>query len=158
HTGVLVVGVSAEARRDLATRSPLGGRGPRTGRAAAGFAAAMLLVVVLYYAVPAWNLGLWLTLGLSGCAACVAGTALNRPARRLPGHRLAAAMFTLINGDTIYNFLTDVLHQDEPFPSAADASYLFTYPLAAVGLTLMIRMRSPHRNATALVDALLLAC
>ena len=121
------------------------------------FVAAMTLVVALYYAVPAWNLALWLTLGLSSCAASFTGTRLNAPPRRLPWYLITAATFTLINGDTIYNILTDFFHQDEPFPSLADASYLFTYPLAAAGIVLMIRMRSPRRDATALVDALLLA-
>lgn len=121
------------------------------------YIAAMVLLVVFYYAIPAWNLGLWLTLGLSSCLVSFLGTRANNPPRKLPWYLLTAATFTLINGDTIYNILTDVFHQNEPFPSFADASYLFTYPLAACGFVLMIRMRSPHRDATALVDALLLA-
>ena len=120
------------------------------------FIAAASLVVVFYYAVPAWNLGLWLTLGLGSCLASAVGTTVNNPPKRLPWYLLAAAIFTLVNGDTIYNILTDVFHQDEPFPSLADASYLFTYPLAAAGVMMMIRMRSPHRDVTALIDALLL--
>src|SRR5581483_8522860 len=121
------------------------------------FAAAMLLVVVIYYAKPQWQLPVWATLGLSCSIAATVGTRLNHPAKRLPWYLLAAAMFTLINGDTIYNVLTDVFHQNEPFPSAADASYLFTYPLAASGIIMMVRLRNPYRDITALVDALLLA-
>ena len=121
------------------------------------FVAAMSVVVALYYAVPDWNLALWLTLGLSSCVASFVGIRLNDPPRKLPWYLLTAATFTLISGDTLYNILTDVFNQDEPFPSVADASYLFTYPLAASGLVLMIRLRSPHRDVTALVDALLLA-
>ena len=121
------------------------------------YIAAIVLLVVFYYAVPKWNLGLWLTLGLSSCVVSFLGTRINNPPRKLPWYLLTAATFTLINGDTIYNILTDVFHQNEPFPSFADASYLFTYPLAACGFVLMIRMRSPHRDVTALVDALLLA-
>jgi diguanylate cyclase len=118
---------------------------------------AMAPIVLAYFLVPSWNLGLWLVIGLSSCAAAVAGVRLNRPPHRLPWYLIAGATFTLINGDTIYNILTDFLHQNEPFPSAADASYLFTYPLAAAGIMLMIRARSPHRDGVALVDALLLA-
>jgi len=121
------------------------------------FAAAMLLVVIVYYAKPQWQLPVWATLGLSCSVAAFVGSRLNHPDRRLPWYLLAAAMFTLINGDTIYNILTDVFHQNEPFPSAADASYLFTYPLAAGGIIMMIRLRNPARDVTALVDALLLA-
>jgi diguanylate cyclase (GGDEF)-like protein len=125
--------------------------------AALWFAGAMLLVVVVYYAKSQWQLWTWAVLGLSCCVAVVVGARLNRPARSLPWYLLAAAMFTLINGDTIYNVLTDIFHQIEPFPSAADASYLFTYPLAAAGIMMMVRLRNPYRDITALVDALLLA-
>jgi diguanylate cyclase len=121
------------------------------------YALAIAPVALAYFLIPSWNLGLWLVIGLSSCAATVVGVRLNRPPRRLPWYLTAAAAFTLINGDTIYNILTDFLHQSEPFPSAADVSYLFTYPLAAAGIIMMIRMRSPHRDGVALVDALLLA-
>ena len=121
------------------------------------FAAAMVLVVVIYYAKPQWQLPVWAILGLSCSIAAFVGTRVNRPEKSLPWYLLAAAMFTLINGDTIYNILTDVFHENEPFPSAADASYLFTYPLAAGGIMMMIRLRNPRRDVTALVDALLFA-
>jgi len=117
----------------------------------------MVPIVLAYFLVPSWNLGLWLVIGASSTVGAVAGIRLNRPPRRLPWYLIAGATFTLINGDTIYNILTDFLHQNEPFPSAADVSYLFTYPLAAGGIMLMIRARNPHRDAVALVDALLLA-
>ena len=115
------------------------------------------VLAVLYFEIPGAHLGVWLTLGLSSVLASVTGTRLNDPPRRRPWYLLALATFSLISGDTIYNILTDFLHETNPFPSVADASYLFTYPLAACGLVMMIRMRNPHRNATALVDALLLA-
>jgi len=152
--------VPAESQSEAAVRPPLTPRAPNRpvmAYATLWYVAAMALVVVFYYAIPAWNLGLWLTIGASSCVASFTGTRLNAPPRRLPWYLLTAATFTLINGDTIYNILTDVFHQNEPFPSLADASYLFTYPLAAAGLMIMIRMRSPRRDLTALVDALLLA-
>ena len=150
----------AESQSEAAVRPPTTPRAPNRpvmAYATLWYVAAMALVVVFYYAMPAWNLGLWLTLGASSCIASFTGTRLNAPPRRLPWYLLTAATFTLINGDTIYNVLTDFFHQNEPFPSLADASYLFTYPLAAAGLMIMIRMRSPRRDLTALVDALLLA-
>jgi diguanylate cyclase (GGDEF)-like protein len=161
QTGVVLDLVSAELRSESAVRStpapPSVPHGPVLSYATVWFIAAIVLLAVCYYAVPAWNLGLWLTIGLGSCAASFAGTRLNAPPRRLPWYLLTAATFTLISGDTIYNILTDVLHENEPFPSPADASYLFTYPLAAAGLVIMIRMRSPRRDLAALVDALLLA-
>jgi len=158
--------VSVESHSEPAVRPPFAPHRPLTPhsphhalatRLTWWFVAAMGLVVVIYYTVPAWNLGLWVTLGLSSCVASLVGIRLNAPPRRLPWYLLAAATFTLISGDTIYNILTDFLNQNEPFPSIADASYLFTYPLAAAGLMIMVRLRSPHRDSTALVDALLLA-
>ena len=125
--------------------------------AALWYVAGASLVAVFYFAVPDAHLGLWLTLGASSCVASFVGIRLNDPPRKLPWYLLTAATFTLINGDTIYNILTDFFHEPEPFPSVADASYLFTYPLAAAGIVQMIRMRAPRRDVTALVDALLLA-
>ena len=146
---------AAPARHQRSPTRP--GARPVMEYATVWFAAAMVLVVIVYYAKPQWQLPVWATLGLSCSAAAFVGTRLNRPEKRLPWYLLAAAMFTLINGDTIYNILTDVFHENEPFPSAADASYLFTYPLAAAGIMMMIRLRNPRRDVTALVDALLFA-
>ena len=153
NASVVLEDVAVQVRREPALPPE---RSPRTNLAL-WYALGMAPIVLAYFLVPAWNLGLWLVIGLSSCAATVVGIRRNRPPHRLPWYLLGAATFTLINGDTIYNILTDFLHQSEPFPSAADASYLFTYPLAAAGIILMIRMRSPHRDGVALVDALLLA-
>jgi diguanylate cyclase (GGDEF)-like protein len=153
RASVVLDDVAVQIRREPALPS---GRSFRTSPAL-WYAVAMSPVVAAYFAVPSWNPVLWLVIGLSSCVATVAGVRLNNPPRRLPWYLIAAATFTLINGDTIYNILTDFLHQNEPFPSAADVSYLFTYPLAAAGIMLMIRARSPHRDGVALVDALLLA-
>ncbi len=69
---------------------------------------------------------------------------------------LAAAELAFITGDTSYNILTDLLHQDNPFPSVADLFYLSTYPLFAAGIFLIIRARSSSRDLPSLIDAVII--
>jgi diguanylate cyclase (GGDEF)-like protein/PAS domain S-box-containing protein len=68
---------------------------------------------------------------------------------------VAVALATFVTGDVLYDVLTDVLHQSNPFPSVADAFYLVTYPLLAAGLLLMVRARSREKDRGALLDALI---
>ena len=51
--------------------------------------------------------------------------------------------------------LTHVLHQNNPFPSVADAFYLATYPLLTLGLVGMVRARRREKDIGALLDALI---
>jgi diguanylate cyclase (GGDEF)-like protein len=148
---------SAESQQDAPVARPFTPPRRLMVYATAWYIGGASLIAVFYFARPSAHLALWLTLGLSSAAASFLGTHVNQPPRRLPWHLLALAILSLISGDTIYNILTEFIHETNPFPSVADASYLFTYPLAASGLVMMIRMRSPHRDATALVDSLLLA-
>src|SRR4051812_49440663 len=98
------------------------------------FTAFMALWTVFYFSAPGWHLLSWTVIGLSGAAAVMVGVRRYRPSRPAAWYLLAAAMVTLIGGDTTYNLLTDVFGQVDPFPSAADAVYLTTYPLAAGGV------------------------
>ncbi|GAA1969264.1 putative bifunctional diguanylate cyclase/phosphodiesterase [Catenulispora subtropica] len=120
------------------------------------FAAFMGLWTVFYYSVPSWHLLTWTVIGLGGVAGVVFGVRRYRPRAPHAWYLLAGAMVTLVGGDTSYNLLTDVFGQVEPFPSVADAIYLTTYPLAAGGLLIMVRRRSPHRDRAALIDAVIL--
>ena len=120
------------------------------------FAAFMALWTVFYYSVPSLHLLTWTVIGLGGVGAVLAGVRRHRPHTPRAWYLLAGAMLTLVSGDTTYNLLTDVFDQVEPFPSAADAIYLTTYPLAAAGLLLMVRRRSPLRDRAALIDAVIL--
>src|SRR5690349_21399000 len=65
-------------------------------RAMAGYAAGMLLLAVAYYGFPGQRGQFWALIGLTGVAAIVAGTAMNRPARRAPWLLLAAASACLL--------------------------------------------------------------
>jgi len=121
------------------------------------FAAFMALWTVFYYTVPSLHLLTWTVIGFGGVVAVLAGVRTHRPHTPRAWYLLAGAMLTLVSGDTVYNLLTDVFDQVEPFPSIADAIYLATYPLAAGGLMLMVRRRSPLRDRAALIDAIILA-
>ena len=79
---------------------------------------------MLYFGFPAYHLELWTPLGLLSVAATVVGVIRNKPRQPTAWYLLAGAEFCLIAGDTAYNILTDVFHQDNPFPSTADAFYL----------------------------------
>ena len=120
------------------------------------FAAFMALWTVFYFSVPSLHLLTWTVIGLGGVGAVLFGVRRYRPHTPEAWYLLAGAMLTLVSGDTAYNLLTDVFGQVEPFPSVADAIYLATYPLAAAGVLLMVRRRSPLRDRAALIDALIL--
>jgi diguanylate cyclase (GGDEF)-like protein/PAS domain S-box-containing protein len=70
----------------------------------------------------------------------------------------AVALALFAAGDATYDVLTVTFHQDNPFPSLADACYLLMYPVIAVGLLRLIRARSVSRDTGSLIDALILTC
>ncbi|MGW7306297.1 aminotransferase class I/II-fold pyridoxal phosphate-dependent enzyme [Streptomyces sp. NPDC054835] len=113
-------------------------------------------LTVAYLEVPSRHTVLWALIGLSGVAAILTGVRLHRPARRWPWLVLAAANFTFVAGDTAYNVLEAFFHQNRPFPSVADAFYLATYPLFALGLYGFIRHRAAGRDLAVALDALIL--
>ncbi|MFF9197768.1 aminotransferase class I/II-fold pyridoxal phosphate-dependent enzyme [Streptomyces sp. NPDC014779] len=114
------------------------------------------VVSVAYLQIPSRHTVLWALIGLSGVAAILTGVRLHRPARRWPWLVLAAANLTFVSGDTAYNALESFFHQDRPFPSVADAFYLVTYPLFALGLYGFIRRRAAGRDLAVALDALIL--
>ena len=99
-----------------------------------------------YYVFPAYQSPLWTCLGLSAVAATVAGVRRNRPRKPVAWYLLAAAELTFVAGDTSYNVLTQVMHQDNPFPSVADLFYLLTYVFIAAGDRKSTRLNSSHSS------------
>jgi len=133
----------------------------RPPRAASVFPWVAFLVIAAgltssYYLFPAYQSPLWTCLGLSAVVATVAGVRRNRPRKPLAWYLLAAAELTFVAGDTSYNVLTDVMHQDNPFPSVADLFYLLTYVFIAAGIFLIIRARSSSRDLPSLIDAVII--
>src|SRR5579859_4257207 len=120
-----------------------------------GYLAANVPLVAAVFALPRFHIVLWGLLGLNASAAVVVGVVKNRPQRRLPWLFVAGALATFVTGDVVYDLLTNVLHQQNPFPSVADGFYLATYPLLVFGLVGMVRARSRVRDMGALLDALI---
>jgi hypothetical protein len=107
------------------------------------------------FGFPQYHLMLWGLLGFSASAAVIVGIVKNRPPRKLPWFLVAFALATFVTGDIVYDLLTHVFHQANPFPSIADLFYLATPPLLACGLIGMVRSRSREKDMGALLDALI---
>ncbi|MCD9877710.1 aminotransferase class I/II-fold pyridoxal phosphate-dependent enzyme [Streptomyces guryensis] len=122
----------------------------------AAHVALVAAATAIYLTVPAARAPVWAVIGLSGTAAVVIGSHVNRPAHRWPWWVLAAALLTFIAGDTYYNVVEEYFHASNPFPSPADASYLTTYPLFAIGLSGLVRYRWAGHDLPSLLDALMI--
>jgi diguanylate cyclase (GGDEF)-like protein/PAS domain S-box-containing protein len=118
------------------------------------FGAWMLVLTVAFYAFPTWHLVLWSSLALSSAGAIGAGVLRHRPPHPTPWWLLAVAVTVFAVGDAVYIVLTDMLGQDNPFPSLADVFYLVMYPVAAAGLLLLVRRRTGGRDRGSVLDAL----
>uniref|UniRef100_UPI000AF23662 putative bifunctional diguanylate cyclase/phosphodiesterase n=1 Tax=Streptomyces aureus TaxID=193461 RepID=UPI000AF23662 len=119
----------------------------------------LVIVAVLtaaYLQFPARHTVLWALIGLGGVAAILVGVHVHKPSRRWPWLVLAAANLAFVGGDTAYNALEAFFGQTRPFPSIADALYLATYPLFAIGLFGFIRYRAVGRDLGVVLDALIL--
>ncbi len=142
------------------TRTQDGGRaGPAawTRFVLLGYGLWMVAVTAVSYLVPEWKLFTWALIGVSGGVGVLVGTWRNRPRRAFLWVSTALAAFALIAGDTVYNVLVDVLHQEDPFPSAADAVYLLGFfPLFGVALFGLARSGAFGRDRAATLDALIM--
>ena len=113
------------------------------------------LLIALYYGLSGLRIETWSLISLSGVVAIVAGTFLNHPARKTPWLVLAAAQASFAAGQLSF-LIAARLGVVLPFPSFADALYLLTFPLYAVGLLIFIKCRSPDKDRRSLIDALTL--
>ena len=123
------------------------------------FLAAEALFTLGYFLLPPSGLkaASYAALGLSAVAALVVGARIYRPRQPLAWYLLAAGLFMLTAGDTINNGYEWVLQTEAPFPSSADVVYLAFFPLLAAGLLLLVRARTPGRDRTSLIDAVIIA-
>jgi diguanylate cyclase (GGDEF)-like protein len=81
----------------------------------------------------------------------VVGIRHRRPAMPATWWLFAFGVFGNVSGILVEWILTRT--QAESFPSWADAAYLSLYPAVAIGLVLLIRRRTAHRDWSSLVDA-----
>jgi diguanylate cyclase (GGDEF)-like protein/PAS domain S-box-containing protein len=95
-------------------------------------------------------------LGLSGVLAIVVGIRLHRPRARTAWWLFAAGQLLFFSGDLYTYSYPKLFGADVGFPSIGDALYLAVYPVLMAGLFVLIRRRSPRRDRSALIDALIL--
>ena len=100
---------------------------------------------------------LYYALGLSAAAAIAIGVRWHRPCRQLPWVLLGVGLLTLVVGDMVFGFYEHVLRVATPYPSAADAVYLLSYPVMAAGILFLVRGRTPEGDIAGLVDAGIIA-
>ena len=125
----------------------------------AAYLAVATFVTCLYLFMPgiAGNGPLINLLGLSGVVAIVVGIRMHRPRARAAWWLFAAGQFLYFGGDVYTYGYRKVFNADVPFPSVGDALYLTVYPVLFAGLYVLIKRRSPRRDRTALIDALILS-
>jgi signal transduction histidine kinase len=124
-----------------------------TPRFAATWLAAGAGLVAVYFALPRGGTAqsiLYVAIGLAGAAGIFAGTALNRPPRRLPWLLIGAAVLSFTIGDALFSAVEDS-------PSIADVFYLAGYPLMAAGLVLLIASLPPGERVAGALDAAIIA-
>jgi signal transduction histidine kinase len=123
------------------------------------FLGAEALFTVGYFLLPPSGLkaASYAALGLSAVAALVIGARTHRPRQPLAWYLLAGGLFMLTAGDTINYIYEYVLLTEAPFPSSADVVYLTCFLLLAAGLLLLVRARTPGKDRTSLIDAVIIA-
>ena len=126
----------------------------RQRQVAAGYTAWLVLLAVAYCLVPGLRPAAWSLLGLTGVGGLVAGLLLHRPARRAPWLLLAAGSLCALAGQVLALASAGPAGRPPPFPSAADACYLASYPLYLAGLALLSRARAAGRDRRGLLDTL----
>jgi diguanylate cyclase (GGDEF)-like protein/PAS domain S-box-containing protein len=132
-------------------------RGERRALAWKFYLAANIPLIVAVFLFPHLHVYLWGTLGLGSAGAMIVGVVRNHPGHRLAWVLLISGVGTFAAGDITYDVLTEFLHQSNPFPSIADASYLATYLFLASGLVVMVRNRRRRDGDIGpLLDALII--
>jgi len=118
---------------------------------------ALMAAFFVLYSRPFWHMLTWGLIGLSGAAAVLIGVRKYRPRRAMAWMLQSFALVAFVAGDVTYYVLTDVMGQNNPFPSLADAFYLGGFfPLLAVGLLALARSGTASRDRASIIDALTL--
>src|SRR5690349_7472720 len=137
-------------------------RPPATAGASGWYLVAGTLAVIGFLLLPVVGLGedsqTFFYAGISAATtgAVLVGARRIRQERRLPWLLLAAGQFSYTLGDIAYYLAHGVLG-NEAFPAPADLFYLLQYPLVCWALVVLVRRRTPSRNAAPLLDASILA-
>jgi two-component system, cell cycle response regulator len=129
-----------------------------------------LVLVAVYYAVPAAGpprvarVAIYCAISASSAVAVLGLLARRRystpqgqwGAQYRPWLLLGLAQVVYAAADATF-YVRHYLQNDTAYPGPADLLYLSHYPLVVVGLTLLIRRRTPGRDLPSLIDAAVLA-
>ncbi|MBV1855032.1 putative bifunctional diguanylate cyclase/phosphodiesterase [Catellatospora tritici] len=121
----------------------------------AWYAAWMALLAAAFYRFPDQHILIWSLIGFSGVGAIIYGLVHYRPRRWLPWIWLMLGMALLCVGDTLYNVLTDLYGEVNPFPSLSDMLYLAMYPLVTLGMLGLSKAGAASRDRTVPLDAMI---
>jgi hypothetical protein len=123
------------------------------------FLATEAILAAAYFLLPpsTAKAAVYTALGLAAVAALVAGVRIYRPRRPQAWYLLAGGQLLFSAGDTINNTYQWVLETETPFPSVADAVYVGFFPLLVGGLLMLVRARTPGRDRTSIIDAVIIA-
>ncbi len=116
----------------------------------------VLTAAYLFFPPLAGNGPLINFLGLLGVVAIVAGIRIHRPKARAAWWLFVVGQFLFFSGDLYTYSYPKLFGAKIGFPSAGDALYLTVYPVLMAGLLLLVKRRSPRRDAAALIDAAIL--
>ena len=123
------------------------------------YVAACAFVATIYFVVETTSLSklvLYNGIGASSVVAVLVGVRRNRPENRRVWLLIAAGLASFLTADVVY-YVLELVSDEAPYPSAADAFYLGMYPLMIVGLLGLLRRASPGRDIAGLLDAGLVA-
>jgi diguanylate cyclase (GGDEF)-like protein len=115
-------------------------------------------LIALFYALPAGEVpqsAVYDGLGLTMVSAALVGLRIHRPDGWKPWVILALGQLLFVLGDIVWTFYAAI--GEDPFPSAADVSYLAGYPVLAIGLALAIRRRVSGGDRAGILDGAILA-
>jgi diguanylate cyclase (GGDEF)-like protein/PAS domain S-box-containing protein len=133
----------------------------RAARTTRGLLIAYLLTsaaaILCYELVPFWQMLWWGVLGAASVAAVVGGVLRYRPRPGLPWLLVAGSLLVEAVGDLVYQALGGSVGGSGPFPSAADAVYLSSYPLAFLALLGFVRRDTREYSRGTLLDTLIVA-
>lgn len=117
----------------------------------------LVSLIVFYRLPPSLQNQAFDIIGLSGVAAIVIGTRLNKPKNPMAWHLMAAGQLLFVLGDIFWTIYDVVLKRESPFPSLADVAYLGGYLPLVAGLVLVVGARRPGRDWWSLSDGAIVA-
>ncbi|NND75328.1 MAG: GNAT family N-acetyltransferase [Ilumatobacter sp.] len=116
-------------------------------------------VAATYFLVETTSLSklvLYNGIGLSAVIAVLFGIWRNQPTNKKAWYLIAGSLASFLTADIVY-YVLEIIHNEPPFPSIADAFYLGMYPVMILGMLSLLRTVSPGRDMAGLIDATLVA-